>query len=304
VVSLAANGHLFGLNNMTDETYREHVFKEDEHVLFVDRRGRKYLVKLKASARFDSHIGAIQHDDVIGLPEGSWITTARGHILLAVKPSMVDFVLNMPRIATVVYPKDLGAILVYGDIFPGARVLEAGAGSGALTTALLRAVGSSGSVVSYDVRQDMIDRATENVSAIVSDHSNLSIKLGDVYEGIEERELDRIVLDLPEPWQVVPHASTSLVPGGIFLSFLPTVLQVHELSQALRTQKTFEMIETMEIMMRPWSVANRSVRPEHRMVAHTGFITTARKCAPRPVSANKASESPENGETNGETQEE
>ena len=190
----------------------------------------------------------------------------------------------MPRIATVGYPKDLGAILVYGDIFPGARILEAGCGSGAVTMALLRAVGERGSLVSYDVRQDMIDRTRENVSVMLPDTSNLTLKLGDVYEGFEERELDRIVLDLPEPWLVVPHASEGLLPGGIFVSFSPTVLQVHELVRTLRAAHTFEMMETMEVLQRPWNVSARSVRPEHRMVAHTGFITVARRCSPRPAS--------------------
>jgi tRNA (adenine57-N1/adenine58-N1)-methyltransferase len=196
---------------------------------------------------------------------------------------MADFTLEMPRIATVGYPKDLGAILVYGDIFPGARVLEAGTGSGAVTMALLRAVGERGQVISYDLREDMIRRALENISAMIPEHPNLTVKQGDVYQAFQEEDLDRVVLDLPEPWQVVPHAAEKLVPGGILVSFLPTVLQVHELSKALRQQGTFEMIETLEILMRPWSVGGRSVRPEHRMVGHTGFITTARRCSPRPV---------------------
>jgi tRNA (adenine57-N1/adenine58-N1)-methyltransferase len=201
--------------------------------------------------------------------------------LLAVKPTMADFSLNMPRIATVVYPKDLGAVLVYGDIFPGARVLEAGTGSGALTMTLLRAVGEAGWVVSYDTRADMIERASKNVSAMFPAHPNLTLKQADIYEGIDEQGLDRIVLDLPEPWHVVPHASESLVPGGIFVSFLPTVLQVHELTQVLRQQQTFQMIETFEVLIRTWSVTGRSVRPAQQMVGHTGFITTARRCAPR-----------------------
>ena len=261
-----------------------HIFHEGEHALIIDRRGRRYLTLLRAGAKFESHLGAFPHDDAIGAEAGSWMTTNRGHVLLAVKPTMADFALDMPRIATVGYPKDLGAILVYGDIFPGARVLEAGCGSGAVTMALLRAVGERGSLVSYDVRQDMIDRTHANVGAMLSDTSNLTLKLGDVYEGFEERELDRIVLDLPEPWQVVPHASEALLPGGIFISFSPTVLQVHEFVRAMRAARTFDMLETIEILQRPWNISNRSVRPEHRMVAHTGFITVARRCSPRPTS--------------------
>ena len=269
---------------MTENAPARHIFHERDHALIIDRRGRRYLTQLRAGAKFESHLGAFPHDDLIGADAGCWMTTNRGHVLLAVKPTMADFALDMPRIATVGYPKDLGTILVYGDIFPGARVLEAGCGSGAMTMALLRAVGERGSLISYDVRQDMIDRTRQNVSAMHSDTSNLTLKLGDVYEGFEERELDRVVLDLPEPWHVVPHASDALLPGGIFVSFSPTVLQVHELVRTLRAAHTFEMMETMEVLQRPWNVSARSVRPEHRMVAHTGFITVARRCSPRPAS--------------------
>ena len=259
-----------------------YVFQEGDHALLVDRKGRRYLVRLSKSGKFESHIGNFDHQDLIDCDEGTWVTTARGHRLLAVKPTMAEFTQRMPRIATVVYPKDLGAFLIYADIFPGCRVLEAGTGSGAVTIALLRAVGDTGHVFSYDTREDMIRRATSNVEVIYPEHANLTIRLGDVYQGFEEREIDRIVLDLPEPWHLVSHASEALVPGGIILSFLPTVLQIHDLVNALKAQLTFEMIETFEIMLRPWSVSGRSVRPAHQMVAHTGFITIARRVSPRP----------------------
>lgn len=264
-----------------------YVFKEGDHALIIDRRGRRYLVPLSASKDFHTHLGHFSHSDLIGREEGIRITSSRGHVLLALKPTMADFIRLMPRIATVIYPKDIGAIVTLGDIFPGARVLEAGTGSGALTIALARAVGVGGRVFSYDVRADMTKRAAANVGAIMPETPQLTIGIGDVYEGIQEQDLDRIMLDLPEPWQVVPPARSALVPGGIFLSFLPTVLQVHELVQALNAEGTFEVIETVEVMLRPWSVGNRSVRPSHRMVGHTGFITTARKCdaLPRPERA-------------------
>ena len=266
---------------MSDPAGPRYIFREGDHALILDRRGRHYLVLLSASGAFHSHIGNFAHADLIGREEGTRVTTASGHSLLALKPTMAEFSLEMPRIATVVYPKDLGVILVYGDIFSGARVLEAGAGSGAVTMTLMRAVGERGHVFSYDVRADMIERARANVNAMLPGYSNLTISQGDVYEGFEGEDLDRIVLDLPEPWHVVGHASDRLVPGGIFLSFLPTVLQVYELTQALRLQQTFDVIETMEVLMRPWSVSGRSIRPSHRMVGHTGFITTARRCSPR-----------------------
>ncbi len=264
---------------------RAPVFREGDSALLIDRKGRRYMVRLEQSGEFHTHIGHFSHDELLGHDEGAWVLTSKGHHLLAVKPTMADYSLEMPRIATVIYPKDVGAILVYGDIFPGARVLEAGTGSGALTAALLRAVGPTGFVASYDVRQDMLERARSNVESLFPDVSNLSLKLGDVGEGFDEDGLDRIVLDLPEPWHVAPHAEERLLPGGIFLSFLPTILQVHELTRTLRERRTFDLIETFEVMQRSWTVGRRNVRPDHRMVAHTGFVTTARRCSPRPQAA-------------------
>ena len=263
---------------MPEANGRSYVFREGDQALILDRRGRRYLEKLNLEAEFHSHLGNLPHTDVIGKSEGVRLATNRGHWLLVMKPTMADFTRQMPRIATVVYPKDLGAILVFGDIFPGAQVLEAGTGSGAVTIALLRAVGGTGHVTSYDVREDMIGRARANIEVVSGETSCLTLKLGDVYEGFEETGLDRIVLDLPEPWQVVRHAAEALVPGGLFLSFLPTVLQFHELTKSLRHQGEFDMIETIELLLRPWSVGGRSVRPAQRMVSHTGFITTARIC--------------------------
>ena len=281
---------------MDDLSQSDHTFREGDYAMLVDRRERRYLLRLQASRLFESHIGIVAHQEIIGLPEGSWVTTGKGHHLLAVKPTMADFVREMPRIATVIYPKDLGQILVQGDIFPGARVLEAGAGSGALTIALVRAVGAEGQLVSYDVREDMLRRARQNVDAMIPGAQNVAFKLGDVYQGFEERDLDRMVLDLPEPWQVVPHAADALAPGGILLSFLPTILQVHDLTRALREARCFGMIETLELLMRPWSVGGRSVRPAQRMIGHTGFITTARRSSERPTASAQ-----QPGEEQGET---
>lgn len=269
---------------MDTTTDCRHVFLEGEHALVIDRKGRRYLVKLERLASFHTHLGNFGHDELIGQSEGVRIISSKGHALLVVKPTMADFTRAMPRIATVIYPKDLGVILVHGDIFPGAKILEAGVGSGAVTIMLLRAVGKFGSVVSYDIRGDMIEQAKENVFAMMPNQDNLVLKMGDVYDGFEERDLDRVILDLPEPWRVVPHAAHALIPGGIFLSFLPTVLQVHDLVMELESAESFDLIETVEVMMRTWSVGKRSVRPDHRMVGHTGFITTARRCSPHLTS--------------------
>ena len=261
----------------TDARY---IFHEGDQALILDRRGRRYLVTLKTAKDDQNHLGTFHHDDIIGEPEGVRIWTSKGHALIVVKPGMADYIRIMPRVATVVYPKDIGAIITYGDIFPGARVLEAGTGSGALTIALARAVGEHGVIYTYDIREDMTARARENLTAIMPQHPHVTFKNGDVSKGIPETELDRIVLDLPEPWHIVPHAVDALVPGGVITCFLPTVLQVHELVGALENANTFGMIETTEIFMRTWSVRGRSVRPDHRMIGHTGFITTARKTTP------------------------
>ena len=260
-------------------------------MLLVDRKERRYLVHLEQGKKFSSHNGGFEHDELIGKQAGVRLETNKGHRILALRPTMADFTRLMPRTATVVYPKDLGAILVQGDIFPGARVLEAGSGSGALTIALARAVGERGSVVSYDVREDMLERAKSNVAQALPDQANVTFKLNDISETIEDDDFDRVVLDLPEPWSAVPQIERALVPGGILLCFLPTVLQVHELCRLLIDRKVFDLVETVEVLMRPWTVGGRSVRPDHRMVAHTGFITTARLCDERPAGQNKV-ESP------------
>jgi tRNA (adenine57-N1/adenine58-N1)-methyltransferase len=276
---------------MSQEAPARHVFQEGEHALVFDRKGRRYMLKLEAGKSFHTHLGNFGHDDLIGQPEGTRVETSRGHSILAFKPTMSDFTRLMPRIATIVYPKDLGAIITLGDIFPGARVVEAGSGSGAVTIALLRAVGTEGRVFSYDMRADMIERTSTNVAAAMPEHPQLEIKLGDISESIAETDIDRVVLDLPEPWHVVPTAHDALVPGGVLLSFLPTILQVHDLVMALKAARTFDVIETVEILSRPWSVGGRSVRPAQRMVGHTGFIVTARKC--EPLHAEGAEDAPE-----------
>jgi tRNA (adenine57-N1/adenine58-N1)-methyltransferase len=192
--------------------------------------------------------------------------------MLIVRPSLADFVLTMPRGAQVIYPKDLGPLLVLADVFPGARVLEAGVGSGALSMALLQA---GATVIGYEVRADFATRAQANVSAFLGDGVEYTVVARDVYLGIEETDLDRVVLDLPEPWQVVPHAQAALRPGGVLAAYLPTIGQVAQLRQALH-DSPFGMAQTIEVLQRSWHVEGQSVRPDHRMVAHTGFLTAAR----------------------------
>jgi tRNA (adenine57-N1/adenine58-N1)-methyltransferase len=188
-------------------------------------------------------------------------------------------VLKMPRGAQVIYPKDLGPILLLADVFPGARVLESGIGSGALTMTLLRAIGPTGHVTGYEIRTDFADRARRNIEGFLGPDVPLDIEVRDAYDGFDVGDLDRVLLDLPEPWRVVKHAETALRPGGILLAYLPTIGQVTRLREELASS-AFGMIDTLEVLERHWHVDGQSVRPDHRMVAHTGFLTHARLLVP------------------------
>jgi tRNA (adenine57-N1/adenine58-N1)-methyltransferase len=259
---------------------RRQPFRPGERALLVDSKGRRYLVMLTEGASFQTHAGSLAHAELIGAEEGVIARTSLGARLQAVRPTLAEYVLKMPRGAQVVYPKDIGPILVLADIFPGARVLEAGIGSGALTMALLRSVGPAGTVIGYEIREDFAVRAQRNVESFLGPDQPLTVELRDVYEGIEPETagpdgLDRVVLDLPEPWRVVKHAEGVLRPGGILLSYLPTIGQVTRLREEL-AGSAFGMAETLEVLQRSWHVEGQSVRPDHRMVAHTGFLTTAR----------------------------
>jgi tRNA (adenine57-N1/adenine58-N1)-methyltransferase len=187
----------------------------------------------------------------------------------------------MPRGAQIIYPKDIALILLWADVYPGAAVLEAGIGSGALTIALLRAVGEAGRVISYEVREDFLRQAEKNIALYLGKlPPTFQARLKDIYDGIEEKGLDRVVLDLPEPWRVVSSAGDALRPGGILLCYLPTILQSTQLTEAFHRDGRFTQIETIETLLRSWHIEGMSVRPDHRMVAHTGFITVARRILP------------------------
>jgi tRNA (adenine57-N1/adenine58-N1)-methyltransferase len=247
-----------------------------ERVLLVDAKARRYLLTLQAGAMFHTHAGIVAHDTIIGGTEGVSVAGSTGRLFLVVRPTLADVVLKMPRGAQVIYPKDLGAILLAADIGPGMKVLEAGVGSGALSMALLRA---GADVVGYELRADFAAGARANVAAWSGADAAYRVEERDIYEGIDEVDVDRIVLDLPEPWQVLAHAEKALRPGGILLAYLPTINQVATL-RATMTRSAFGMAETSEILRRTWHVEERSVRPDHRMVGHTGFLTTARLLVP------------------------
>ena len=255
-------------------------FRAGEPALFLDRKGRSYQQTLTDGAEFHSHLGMLPHNAVIGQPVGGWYATNRGHVLLGIRPTLGDYVRLMPRGPQVIYAKDLGNIVSMADIFPGAAVVEAGFGSGALTAALLRAVGPAGRVHSYEINPDAVPKAMANVQSVIPDVSGLQVTVADIADGIGETAVDRVILDLPEPWRAVNAAADALLTGGILLSFLPTILQVQQLTLALQDDGRFARVETAETLLRNWNVTRRSVRPAHRMVAHSGFITTAVRCVP------------------------
>lgn len=264
------------------EHFIDPLFQEGDLVVLYDRRSRDYLVHLETTGIFESHLGNLSHSKIIGETEGSWIPTSKGHLLLAFRPTRFQYTLNMPRIATVIYPKDLGSILTYSNIGPGAKVVEAGSGSGALTINLSEIVGESGHVYTYDIREDMSSTAQSNLKIYNPEYSNVTFRVGDISKEIKETNADAVILDLPEPWEAINTSAHCLKQGATFLSFLPNISQVSDLVEQIKTHPEFSLINTTEIIERSWEISGRTIRPSHRMTGHTGFITTARKCVPRP----------------------
>ncbi|HBT48074.1 MAG TPA: tRNA (adenine-N1)-methyltransferase [Peptococcaceae bacterium] len=253
------------------------MFREGDWAIFTDNRV-SMMERLVSRRRLHTHWGYIEHDAVIGLEPGSIVETSRGKRLYVFGPTLADYVMHMPRKSGIIYPKETGIIFLWADVFPGARVLVGGAGSGGLLLGVLRQVGEKGRVVAYDVRQDMLDRAAENVRGYFGDLPPwLELRLGDIYrpEGLEE-VFDRILLDVPEPWRALETVRRTLLPGGILCSYLPSILQVARFENLLRRTGSFALVETVEVLMRGWHIEGRAVRPQHRMVGHTGFLTFAR----------------------------
>jgi len=250
---------------------------EGDLVQLIDNKGRRYQGTLTPGKEFHFHSGIVTHEELIGIPEGSTVRSNRNQPYTVVRPTLSEFVLKMPRGAQVIYPKDLGPILLLADIGPGMRVLESGVGSGALSMAMLRA---GADIVGYEIREDFANRATANVERFLGEEamSRYKVELRDCYEGIDETGVDRVVLDLPEPWRVVPHAAGALRPGGMILAYTPSILQVTQVRDALEASGFFAC-ETLEVLNRTWHVEGQAVRPDHRMVAHTGFLTHARRGA-------------------------
>ena len=263
-------------------------FAEGERVQLSDPKGRLHTVTLTAGKQFHTHRGAIEHDELIGAPEGSVVSSTSGTVYLALRPLLVDFVLSMPRGAAVIYPKDAAQIVTMGDVCPGATVLEAGAGSGSLTCTLLRAVGPTGRVVSYEVRDDHADVAVRNVETFFgSAPPNWTLHRGDVAEHPGTEAVDRVVLDMLSPWQVLPAVASALKPGGVLVGYVATTTQLSRLVEALREHGGFTEPAAWESMVRGWHVVGLAVRPEHRMIGHTAFLVSARRLAPGVVAPSR-----------------
>ena len=254
---------------------REEVFAVGEKVLLLDQKRRRYLVTLDDAGEFHSHAGFVPHGDLIGAVEGTIVRSTRGAEYTALRPSLEDFVLEMPRGAQVIYPKDLAPICMLADIHPGVRVLESGVGSGALSMTMLRA---GAHITGVEVREDFANRARANVAAFLGEAAldAYDVRIGDAYEAVpaDGGLFGRVVLDLPEPWRVVPHAEHALVPGGILVAYTPSITQAAQTREALKGR--WVETRTLEVLHRGWHVDGQAVRPDHRMVAHTGFLTVGR----------------------------
>lgn len=261
------------------------IFRAGDRAQFTDAKGRRYTTVLAPGGDFHTHRGAIPHDAVIGLPDGSVVKSANGDPFLVLRPLLVDYVMSMPRGAQVIYPKDAAQIIAEGDIFPGARVLEAGAGSGALTLSLLRAVGPQGRVISYELRDDHAEHARRNVETFLGHlPDNWQLAMGDVADAdVADGSIDRVVLDMLAPWEVLATVSRVLIPGGVLVIYVATVTQLSQVVEALREQQCWTEPRAWETLQRGWNVVGLAVRPQHAMRGHTAFLVAARRLAPGTI---------------------
>lgn len=288
---------------MADRVPVPATLQPDDNVLFIDQKDREYLRTLKPGSVIAMRGGNVPAERFIGLPEGSLVQVGPRERFRVLRPTYARLIPNLPRQAQVIYPKDVGPILLWGDVFPGATVLEVGAGPGALSLALLRAVGEHGRVLTVEIRDDHCRMARANVGRFFGSTPNWTLIRGDAYRGLPVRSVDRVLIDVPEPWRVLPHVRDAVRPGGVLVGYVPTVLQVKSLVDALAADPAFACVEVMENLLRFWHVEDISVRPEHRMVAHTGFIIVARRVShagvvqvkpPKPAQDESAPSSGEN----------
>jgi len=255
-------------------------FAEGDRVELTDSKGRKFTVVLEPDKQFHTHRGGIEHNDLIGADEGTMVKSANGTEYLALRPLLTDYILSMPRGAQVIYPKDTAQIVAEGDIFPGAKVLEAGAGSGSLTLSLLRAVGTSGSVTSYEVRDDHAEHAVRNVETFWGGApDNWKLIIDDLANHDPADQFDRVILDMLAPWEHLELVSKTLKPGGVLTVYVATVTQLSKVMEGLRELQCWTEPRAWESFVRDWSAVGLAVRPEHRMQGHTAFLITARRLA-------------------------
>jgi tRNA (adenine57-N1/adenine58-N1)-methyltransferase len=249
-------------------------FNYGDKVLLIDGKQRRYLITLAEGAEFHSHAGFVSHSEIAGRPEGRRVQSTKGARYIALRPTLEDFVVEMPRGAQVIYPKDLAPICMLADIGPGVRVLESGVGSGALSMTMLR---YGAHITGYELREDFANRAVTNVRSFLGEEAlqRYDVQVRDCYEGIDATDIDRVVLDLPEPWQVVPHAQRVMRPGGILVAYTPSITQAAQTREAL-ANPSWTGTRTLEVLHRGWYIEGMAVRPDHRMVAHTGFLTVGR----------------------------
>ncbi|HEY0258580.1 MAG TPA: tRNA (adenine-N1)-methyltransferase [Lacisediminihabitans sp.] len=273
---------------MSAERRQSGPFRAGDRVQLTGPKGRLNTVTLEPGKVFHTHRGMVDHDALIGQPDASVVTATNGDEYLALRPLLADFVMSMPRGAAIVYPKDAAQILGLGDIFPGAKVVEAGVGSGALSLWLLRGIGPTGSLLSFERRPEFADVARGNVvSFLGAEPSNWTVTVGDLVESlpsaVEPGSVDRIVLDMLAPWECLDVVADALTPGGVLLCYIATVTQLSRVAEAVRGTGLFTEPLSSETMVRGWHVEGLAVRPDHRMVAHTGFLITARRLAPDTV---------------------
>jgi tRNA (adenine57-N1/adenine58-N1)-methyltransferase len=255
------------------------LLRDGDAVLLIDRKERVYMRTLRAGGRVAVRGAPVAADTLIGQPDGCLLRSAAGETFLVLRPTYAELIPHLPRRAQPIYPKDVGIVLLWGDIGPGLRVVEIGVGPGALTLALLRAIGPTGQLASYERRDDHAVAARANVERFYGAAPHWTLRVQDAAAGLVERDVDRVVVDVPEPWTLLGTIAASLRPGGVLTCFVPTVLQVKHLADGLAAHDGFAAIQTVETLLRHWNVAGRSVRPEHRMVAHTGFLVFARRLA-------------------------
>jgi tRNA (adenine57-N1/adenine58-N1)-methyltransferase len=252
--------------------------KEHDAVLFIDRKARRYLKLLRPGQKIIIR-GEIRSEELYGLPEGSRVKLSSGETFLVLRPTYADLIPHLPRAAQVIYPKDTGSLLIWGDVYPGATVIEGGVGAGAFTIALLRAVGPEGRVISYELREDFAIRARRNVADFFGTAPQWELKVRDLYQGFDETDVDRLFIDLPEPGRALEVVERALRPGGVFVAYVPTTVQLKETIEALQEHADFAEIQSFEVLLRNWQVKGMSVRPVHQMVAHSAFIIVARRLA-------------------------